>query len=100
MLTRLQVMMMSRITIDLKKRANDHVHYGVSSDPMVADEGGPYRHSYQLSRIRFRDPRESGRGGHSGDSDTVVDIEAAPVPRSREVSTDETLRPSRNSGGD
>lgn len=95
-------MMMSRITIDLKKRANsDNVHFGRSTDPMVVDGDGPYRSSYQLSHIQFRDPREYTQRGNPGDSDTVVDIDGtAPVSPSRGVSIDGTLKPTRDSGGD
>ena len=88
---------MSRITLDLKKRASEHIHYGFSMDPMVVDEGGPYRYPPQLSRIRFRDPVVSGRKGNSGDFD--VDM-VPPVSPSQEVTADsETFRPTRNPGG-
>jgi len=49
----LTVAMMSRVTIDLKKHARDHVHYDLSRHVVVSDEEGPY--CYQLSHIRFRD---------------------------------------------
>lgn len=54
-----QVAMMSRITIDLKKRAKDHIHYDLSRHPTVVDEDGPY--CYQMSHIRFRDIITGGR---------------------------------------
>ena len=94
--SQLQVMMMSRITLDLKKRASEHIHYGFSTDPMVVDEGRPYRYPPQLSRMRFRDPVESGRRESSGD----FDIDMAPrVSSSREVAVDETFRQTKSSGG-
>lgn len=88
---------MSRITIDLKKRANtdERVHYGLSSDPTMADEGGRHTYPYQLSSMRFRDPREYTQRRNPGDSDTVADMDTA------EVTADETSRPtSRGSDGD
>ena len=88
---------MSRITIDLKKRANadERVHYGRSSDPMMTDDGGPYPYPYQLSSMRFRDPREYSQRGNPRDSDTVAEMDTA------EITTDETSRPaSRDSDGD
>ena len=51
---------MSRVTIDLKKHARDHVHYDLSRHVVVGDEEGPY--CYQLSHIRFRDIITGGRG--------------------------------------
>ena len=87
---------MSRITLDLKKRANEHIHYGFSTGPMVVDEGGRYRYPPQLSHIRFRDPVESEQRGNSGD----FDIDMAPhVSLSWEVTIDETFRSTKNPGG-
>jgi hypothetical protein len=95
-------MMMSRITIDLKKRASSSAHYGRSNDPMVADEGGPYQHTYQMASMQFRDPRETTRGGNTGDTETVTDTETAvPVSSQNQGATiDEILRPTRNPDGD
>lgn len=56
----LTVAMMSRVTIDLKKHAREHVHYDLSRHVVVGDEEGPY--CYQLSHIRFRDIITGGRG--------------------------------------
>lgn len=94
--------MMSRITIDLKKRAEDNIHYDLSRHPAVADEDGPY--CYQLSHIRFRDmitggkrmpkniriPRESTRKQDLGDSDTPPDAEMILIVRG--AIADETLK--------
>lgn len=46
---------MSRITIDLRKRARERVHsgYDVSRNTEAGDDGGLY--CYQLSHLRFRD---------------------------------------------
>lgn len=55
----LTVGMMSRVTIDLKKHAKEHVHYDLSRHVVVGDEEGPY--CYQLSHIRFRDIVTGGR---------------------------------------
>lgn len=55
----LTVAMMSRVTIDLKKHAKDHVHYDLSRHLMVKDEEGPY--CYQLSHVRFRDIITGGK---------------------------------------
>lgn len=54
--------MMSRVTIDLKKHARDHVHYDLSRHVVVADEEGPY--CYQMSHIRFRDMITGGKPVH------------------------------------
>ena len=51
---------MSRVTIDLKKHAKDHIHYDMSRHVVVGDEEGPY--CYQLSHIRFRDVITGGKG--------------------------------------
>lgn len=51
--------MMSRVTIDLKKHAKDHIHYDISRHVAPADGEGPY--CYQMSRIRFRDIITGGR---------------------------------------
>lgn len=95
----LQVVMMSRITIDLNKCANEDIHDSPSSDHMVVDESGLYQHPHQLSRMRFRDPCGSARRGDLSDSDTVPDTDMAPISQNRKV-TDETLRPTSDSGGD
>ena len=88
--------MMSRITLDLKKRASENIHYGISTGPMTAEDRGPYRYPPQLSRIQFQDPLESARRGDSGD----FDIDMTPlVSPSREVATDEIFRPTRNTVG-
>ena len=56
---------MSRVTIDLKKHARDHVHYDLSRHVMVGGdpEEGPY--CYQLSQVRFRDIITGGKGVRS-----------------------------------
>ena len=51
--------MMSRITIDLKKRAQEHIRYDLSRHVVVGDEDGLY--CYQLSHIRFRDIITGGK---------------------------------------
>jgi hypothetical protein len=51
---------MSRVTIDLKKHAKDHIHYDSSRHVVGGDEEGPY--CYQLSHIRFRDIITGGNG--------------------------------------
>ena len=51
---------MSRVTIDLKKHAKDHIHYDGSRNVVTGDEEGPY--CYQLSHIRFRDILTGGKG--------------------------------------
>lgn len=95
---------MSRITIDLKKRAKDHVHYNPSRHrPAVVDENAPY--CYQMSHIRFRDiitggktmvpkntgvPREPTCKGNSSSSDTVSD--AGTVLIIQGATADETLK--------
>lgn len=56
--SRPQVAMMSRVTIDLKKHAKDHIH--ASRHIVMGDEEGPY--CYQLSHIRFRDIITGGKG--------------------------------------
>jgi len=100
------VAMMSRITIDLKKRAEDHIHYDLSGRPVVVDEDGPY--CYQLSRIRFRDmitggkrmpknirvPRESTRKQNLGDSGTPPN--AGMILIIRGATVEETLKQTRN----
>ena len=65
--------MMSRITIDLKKRAKEHIHDDISRSPVVVYQDGPS--SYQLSRIQFRDPCDSGWKQNSGGSGTVADTD-------------------------
>jgi hypothetical protein len=51
---------MSRVTIDLKKRAKEHtVHYNLSRPGVVETEESPY--CYQLSHIRFRDIITGGK---------------------------------------
>ena len=52
--------MMSRVTIDLKKHAKDHIHYDASRHAAQGGEEGPY--CYQLSHIRFRDIITGGSG--------------------------------------
>ena len=96
---------MSRITIDLKKRAKEHIHYDLSRRPVAEDEDGPY--CYQMSHMRFRDivtggrstprtvgvprPYEFARKWNSDGSDTVAGARTIIIGRG--VSTDETLKP-------
>ena len=74
--------MMSRITIDLRKRAKERVRYDLSRY-VVEDEYGP--HCYQLSQFHFRDiltggksmPRNTGippstMGNTMGNTDTTA----------------------------
>lgn len=49
---------MSRITIDLRKRAKERVRYDLSRY-VVEDEYGP--HCYQLSQFHFRDILTGGK---------------------------------------
>ena len=49
---------MSRITIDLRKRAKERIRYDLSRY-VVEDEYGPY--CYQLSQFHFRDVITGGR---------------------------------------
>ena len=49
---------MSRITIDLRKRAKERIRYDLSRY-VVEDEYGP--HCYQLSQLHFRDIITGGR---------------------------------------
>ena len=105
----LQVTMMSRITIDLKKRAKGHIHYDLSRHPVVVDEDGPY--CYQLSHIRFRDmitgrksvpkntrvPREPTWKHSSDSSDTTSD--AGTILIIRGATADETLKQTRGPDG-
>jgi len=50
--------MMSRITLDLRKRAKERIRYDLSRY-VVEDEYGPY--CYQLSQLHFRDIITGGK---------------------------------------
>ena len=75
---------MSRITIDLRKRAKERIRYDLSRY-VVEDEYGPY--CYQLSQLHFRDiitggrsmPRNTGIPASTGNPGTAGDISTVPV---------------------
>jgi len=81
----LTVAMMSRITLDLRKRAKEPIHYDLSRQTAGGGESGPY--CYQLSHVRFRDiitggrsvptdiriPRTTTAGQISGNFEAVAD---------------------------
>jgi len=81
----LTVSMMSRITLDLRKRAKEPIHYDLSRQTAGGGESGPY--CYQLSHVRFRDiitggrsvptdiriPRTTTAGQISGNFEAVAD---------------------------
>jgi len=104
------VAMMSRITIDLKKRAEDHTHYDLSKQRAAANEDIPY--CYQLSDIRFRDiitrgksmprtvrvPREFARKRNSDDSDAAADASTI-IVIARKAAVDEAPRPTSDPDG-
>jgi len=73
--------MMSRITLDLKKRGKEHIHYNLSRNPMVGDGEGPY--CYQMSPLRFRDIITGGKS----------------MPRSIGIPRESTWKPSLRGSG-
>lgn len=93
---------MSRITIDLKKRAEDSTYYDLSKQRAVTNEDIPY--CYQLSDIRFRDiitrgksmprtvrvPREFARKRNSGDFDAAANASTV-IIIGRKATADEAL---------
>ena len=75
-------MMMSRITIDLKKRAREPVVHGdLATDP--TGDGGTHR--YQLSHIRYRDPCEFTWRQNPGDCEIATGASTIPNTPSRAV---------------
>jgi len=74
------VAMMSRITIDLRKRGKEDIHYNLSGRPM-GDGEGPY--CYQLSRVRFRDIITGGKS----------------IPKSFGIPRESTWKPNSQSPG-
>lgn len=79
---------MSRITIDLRKRAKERIHYDLSRHTADGEDG---LYCYQMSHLRFRDiitggksmPRNVGmpRASSTGNPETVItDARVALVP--------------------
>lgn len=101
---------MSRITIDLKKRAEDRTYYDISKQRAVANEDIPY--CYQLSDIRFRDiitrgksmpktvraPREFARKQNPEDFDAAANTSAV-IIIARKATVDETFGPTGGPDG-
>ncbi|KAF9651652.1 hypothetical protein BDM02DRAFT_3184398 [Thelephora ganbajun] len=100
----LTVAMMSRITIDLKKRAQEHIYYNLPRHAVVGNEDGPY--CYQLSHIRFRDiitgwkstPRNIRMPHRSAWKWSLGNLDMVSI--AREVTVDEISEPIRDQDGD
>lgn len=73
---------MSRITIDLKKRAREPVVHG---DPQTDPTGDGAPHRYQLSHIRYRDPCEFTWRQNPDDPETATDPGTIPGTPTRPV---------------